>query len=71
MFHEEILFLSFISDFDAGEHKEEGDTAGRPAWMVHVQHITETWLKLLPKVNTSFSKKNFLFHFVFRRHYQQ
>ncbi|CAF0861312.1 unnamed protein product [Adineta steineri] len=36
-------------DLDAGENKDEGDTAGKPAWMVHVQHTTANWLKLLPK----------------------
>jgi hypothetical protein len=44
------LFL-FIVDLDVGEHKEEGDIAGRPAWMVHLQHTTDAWLKSLPKVS--------------------
>ncbi len=45
------ISIRFISDFDADEHKAEGDTVGRPAWMIHVQHTTDAWLKSLPKVD--------------------
>ncbi|CAF3586053.1 unnamed protein product, partial [Rotaria sp. Silwood2] len=43
-------------DFDAGEHKEEDASTGRPAWMIHVQHTTDTWLKSLPKTLTSIKR---------------
>lgn len=44
------LILCIILDFDADEQKQEDDNIGRPAWMIHVQHTTDTWLKSLPKV---------------------
>lgn len=47
----------FIRDLDVDEHKEEGDTAGRPAWMIQVQHTTGAWLKSLPKVDLLFFRK--------------
>ena len=40
----------FIEDFDTDERKKEDESVGRPAWMIHVQQTTATWLKTLPKV---------------------
>ncbi|CAF4574901.1 unnamed protein product [Rotaria sp. Silwood1] len=43
-------------DFDVGEHKEEDASTGRPAWMIHVQHTTDIWLKSLPKILPSMKR---------------
>ncbi|CAF3748715.1 unnamed protein product [Rotaria sordida] len=43
-------------DFDAGELKEEDASTGRPAWMIHVQHTTDAWLKSLPKTLPSMKR---------------
>lgn len=43
--------ILFFEDFDADDRKKEDESVGRPAWMIHVQQTTATWLKTLPKVN--------------------
>ncbi|CAF0789670.1 unnamed protein product [Didymodactylos carnosus] len=41
-----------------GDSKQENELAGRPAWMVQLQHTSDIWLKSLPKALTTMNRNS-------------